>query len=307
VTTAPVASPHTPASRQRIGVACVAAAAVLWALIGLFTLRLSDAGYRPIDIAWWRALGTATLFWCELVVRRRLPALPRSERPALLAFALIGVSLFYLALPAAVVAGGITVAYVLLYSAPVWVVLGGRLFLGTRVSPRALQVVGLATLGVLLVVASGGGQPTLSRSAVLWGLAAGVSYSSYYLLGAGLFTRVGTTDVYALAMLVGAVPLGILAGFTVPSGTAWWLTAGLCALSTWLPYVLLGEGLRRLGPVRSVVIANLEPVVAALLGVVVAGERLGIVGVCGGLLVVTASVLMARGAGGEPVAVSSQP
>jgi drug/metabolite transporter (DMT)-like permease len=62
-------------------------------------------------------------------------------------------------------------------------------------------------------------------------------------------------------------------------------------LSTYLAYLLYYAGLRRTEASRAVVIATIEPVVAAGLAALLFGERLGWWGLTGAALVVSASVL----------------
>lgn len=283
-------------SSALIGAFCVGGAAVLWALIGIFTKHLNGNGVRAVDIAWWRASGAGCLFVLNLKVIGGRLTVPRREVLPLVGFAGVGVSIFYFALPAAVLEGGVTVAYVLLYTAPIWVVVGHVVMTRRPPSRVAATSVLIGTAGVIAVVLGSSGNARLTPLAVALGLCAGLSYSAYYLVGSGLFLRLGPTQVYAVALCVGSIPLGIAAGFSLPSGSEWMWVGALCLVSTWLPYVLLGEGLRRLSPVRSVIIANLEPVVAACLAAVLFGERLGMIAIIGAVLVVAASMLSSLGA-----------
>ncbi|MCB1272127.1 MAG: EamA family transporter, partial [Microthrixaceae bacterium] len=293
----------------------VVLAAVLWALIGPVSSELVDAGVPAERIGAWRALlGGACFVVHSLLARRRhRPSVTppgggpqRPERPPsgasglgrlrthsaqLGAFCVVGVVLFYSSLPLAVEAGGISLAWVLMYTAPIWVAIGAALFLGEPIGGRGLLAVGMSVAGVVALVSSVGGTVTVSAESLGWGLAAGVSYSSYYLVGRRLFESLGAVRTYAVVLPVGGLFLALTVGLDVPgAGTlAWLLVLGVGC--TYLPYLAFGFGIQFVPSNRAVVLATVEPLVAMLLGVLLYGESLGRVGVVGGVVVVAAAVL----------------
>jgi DME family drug/metabolite transporter len=62
---------------------------------------------------------------------------------------------------------------------------------------------------------------------------------------------------------------------------------------TWAPYLLFSMGVTRMAASRAVVVALVEPVLAAIIGVTFYGERLGPWGVVGVVVVLTVSTRMA--------------
>lgn len=281
-------------NNRRGGASAIAAAAVLWALIGVYSRELNARDIGPAEIAFWRAFGGGTCFVVHHLVARRRAAVPStrlgpSEWGRVVAFAMLCVSVFFIALPKAVGAGGITIAYVLLYTAPVWVTIGARLWLGEHADRRRWALVIVTVTGVVLVVLGGGDGGSVSPRAAAWGLAAGASYSGHYLLGRRLFETIGVVRTFALALPLGAVPLLWFAPVSTPTLSEAALLGGLVVGSTWLPYLLLGIGLRRVESSRAVVIATLEPVVAAVLGATLYHEQLGVGAWLGGGMVVVAA------------------
>jgi drug/metabolite transporter, DME family len=113
---------------------------------------------------------------------------------------LIGVAAFYACFNQATITCGVSLAAVLLDSAPAFVTLLARTMLGESLTRSKLVVVGVVLLGVGLVAASGGTGLRVSATSVAWGLAAGLTYSSIYLLGKPLFARSSAVGVYARAM-----------------------------------------------------------------------------------------------------------
>src|SRR5690606_19602235 len=101
----------------------VLSAAVLWGVLGVFSKGLLDVGVSPLEIAFWRALLGGGAFVLHAALTRRL--LPRSgaDLASFAGFAVVGVALFFTSLNLAIDAGGISLAFILLYSAPLFVTL----------------------------------------------------------------------------------------------------------------------------------------------------------------------------------------
>jgi drug/metabolite transporter, DME family len=282
------------------GLPLVLAAALLWSLLGVFSRGLLEAGVGPLEIAFWRATIAGGLFALHRLLLARanapLPAEPTPPRVrlALVAFALIGVTLFYSALSLAIATGGISLAFILLYTAPVFVLVLGWPLLGERPSLRQWGLVALASLGVALVARASAGGLAVSTTALGWGLTAGLSYASYYLLGKWLLRTLPPSTLFAWMLPIGALALWPLVSFTPGKSAAMWgalLVLGL--LCTYLAYWLYSLGLQRMSANRAVLVATVEPVAAALWAALLFGERLGAWGWLGALLVVGSAALAA--------------
>ena len=270
------------------GYALIATAAVLWALIGLFSRSLLDAGLAPLEIAFWRALLAGGAFALHALAVGRLRLRNGGDALRLTAFALFGVTLFYAALVLAIDTGGISLAFVLLYTAPAFVTLLAWPLLGERIGPQKLVLVAAALAGVVMVAFAGGdgaGGVRVSATSIAWGLASGISYASYYLFGKWVLARYAPVTVFALVLPIGAVGLLPFVTFGPKSAFAWLLLVTLSITSTYLAYLAYYSGLRHVEASRAVLVATVEPVVAAALAAAVYGERLGAWGVAGAALI----------------------
>lgn len=275
------------------GYLLVLTAALLWSLIGLFSQGLLDAGINPIEIAFWRAVLAGTLFAAHAAWREGLRLEQRGDLGLMLAFGLIGVTLFYTSLVLAIDTGGISLAFILLYSAPIFVAILAWLLLGESMTPRKAGLVALAVIGVVLVSQDGGHGITVSATSLFWGLMAGLSYASYYIFGKWLFQRYPPVTVYAYILPLGALGLLPLVEFSSKGTSAWLLLALLAIVSTYLAYLVYALGLRRVEASRAVLVATVEPVAAASLAALVFGERFGLWGLVGSGLILLAAVLAA--------------
>jgi inner membrane transporter RhtA len=157
--------------------------------------------------------------------------------------------------------------------------------------------VALAAAGVLLLARGSGGH--LNVAGVAWALVAAAGWAAYILLSKATGQRMAGASGLVLAMAVAAALVtgpGVVAG-----GRAMFRPALLGAgaaiglLSSVVPYWLELEALRRVPAKVFGVWMSLQPAVAALIGLVILGQRLRAAEWAGICCVVAASAGAARG------------
>ena len=195
---------------------------------------------------------------------------------------------------AAVVSTGVAVGtLVAIGSAPLFAGVISR-----RVTAQWVAATGLAVVGLLLLVLGGGGAH-LALAGTLLALGAGVSYAVYTVatgraVADGAVPAVTTAVAFAVAalLLLPALAVTDRHWLGTPSGLLMAVYLGL--VPTALAYRLFAAGLRSVAASVASTIGLAEPVVAAILGVVVLGERLSLVGWVGAVLVLLALALAVR-------------
>ncbi len=180
----------------------------------------------------------------------------------------------------------------------------GVAVVGSRRLLDLLWVV-LAAAGILLLAPLNlFGGVNLDPVGVALALLAGILWGSYILLSArtGRIFPGGTG--LAIAMCVGAlalVPVGVAeAGYALLDPRVLLVGLGVALLSSAIPYSLEMEALRKLPSRVFGVLMSLEPAVAALVGFVVLGERLGPRALAAVMFVTVAAVGASRFGGLEP-------
>jgi drug/metabolite transporter (DMT)-like permease len=190
-----------------------------------------------------------------------------------------------------------SLAALLLYTYPA-LVFGIAIALGRERADRPRVIaLGLATAGAALVLA-GGGAGALDPLGVALALAAAVLYSVYILVSERV---VGHIDAFLLGALIttGAAVTLSIAGLVSgslgldfePAGWAWIAALGLG--STVIAISAFLAGLNLVGPATAAIVSTIEPVVTVALAMAFFAERLGAIQVVGGILVLTAVVLLA--------------
>jgi drug/metabolite transporter (DMT)-like permease len=192
-------------------------------------------------------------------------------------------------------------AALLIACIPLYVIVLRRL-IGQRPPPVTLVgvLVGVVGLAVLLL----GGPIAGAHGAQWWGpwlvLVAGLGWASGTVAGSRLPVPPNPVTFSAVGMLIGGVVLtagGGLAGERVDLAgvsTASWVALGYLVLFGSLAFSAYVYALGRL-PVSTVATyAYVNPVIAVVLGVLLAGERFGLAQLAGGLVVLCAVVLVVR-------------
>jgi drug/metabolite transporter (DMT)-like permease len=151
----------------------------------------------------------------------------------------------------------------------------------------------VAVTGAALVVASGGGLD-ITAAGIGFALASALTFS-FYLLGADAL--VSKTSSLGSAMWVSASAAAALAIYAVtggaerfPEGLQEWLRVSAMGVLTAAAFVSLFLGLRRVGAVRTAIIAALEPVATSVMAVAILGEVLRPGVAIGGALILAAAV-----------------
>jgi drug/metabolite transporter (DMT)-like permease len=179
----------------------------------------------------------------------------------------------------------------LIYTFPAMVA-GAALILGReRFDARRATALGLASGGVVLVLA-GAGAGALDPLGTALALGAAVVYSAYILVSEGAARRMRPSVLSALvcsgaatSLTAGSALLGELRpGELTVAGWGW--LACLAVISTVAAVSLFFAGLRRVGPTTASILSTVEPLVTVLLAYLVFGEMLGMVQMLGGALVV---------------------
>jgi len=192
-------------------------------------------------------------------------------------------------------------AALLISASPAFIAIIGRLRGSERVSRRGVVGIALSILGMGLVVA-GTADTGASRSATLLGdsllLISSLCWSLYTVYLQPYTHRIGGIHLSAVTMIGGMVPLLVAAApsmITTDWGAlpllAWGSVAysGLFALV--IAYLFWYHGVRVLGPTRTAMYSNLQPVFALAVAWLVLGE--GITGweVAGAASIITGLLL----------------
>lgn len=270
------------------------------------TAKLALPDLPPFLLATFRCL-LASLFLVFLVTRRGF-----GEVRALAWSDLRGFG--FLALSGIVISTGFTYlaiylttasnAVILQAATPVMVAVGARLYLGERLGRRQWAGVWVSALGVLLVVTRGGWaalRPANLHAGDFVILFAIAGWSAYTIYGKRILALHSPIIATTAAYVLGTLMLALLALGTAPLFPRPRLAAPLAwgvvlyqSLMGAFAHVWWYEGVKAVGPSRSAIFMNFQPVVGVLLAAALLGERVTFAQVAGGLAVLAGVALTTR-------------
>ena len=279
--------------------ASILAAAALWGIIGVWNRNLMAAGLSPTGIVVVRNFGGMLLLLAVFAVKDRSVFRMRREHVKyFFGTGIISVVLFTSCYFSCQKICSLAVASILLYTAPSFVVILSAMLWKEPVTKKKLLALALTLVGCACVCGVFDGGLTVTFTGILLGLGAGFFYALYSIFGryalahySSMTVTVWTFIFAGPASLVMLRPAEMRAVFTAPS--AWLLAAGLVVFSTVAPYIMYTRGLARVESGKASIMASLEPVVAALAGVLIFGEPMGLLTLLG-ILCVLAGVYILR-------------
>lgn len=268
--------------------------AVSFGSISVLTTLVTSAGVPLLTAMAWRYVLGAVLIGA-IAHPGRVRSVPRMRAVQLLAIGGCGQALItYLSLHALEYIPVGPLAF-LFYTYPAWVALVGALRKTERLTTVRVVALTLALAGVTIMV----GTPTdkLNPTGVILALASALLYSAY--LPSLEHLQAGIPPMIATFLLIGgaAIAFTLAALFTgrlfAPAGIAVWSEIFVLALvSTVIAFLTLIKGLAVLGPVRTAIVATVEPFFTATLGVLVLGNQLSVTTLLGGILIAAAVLLI---------------
>lgn len=270
--------------------------ASLWGLIGLFTRPLYETGLAPINVVAVRNFGGLLVLAAIFAVKdRSVFRIKAKHLPIFFGTGIISVLLFTVCYFNCQKLASLAVSAILLYLAPTFVVVMSALLWKDKLTVNKLLALVLALLGCALVSGVVGGDLTVTLKGFLFGIGSAFFYALYSIFGRYAlahyhpYTVTVWTFVFAGcgALLFADIPTLVT---TLCDGKNILTALGLVVVATVLPYIFYTEGLSGMESGAASIIASVEPVVAALVGIFVYREEmsiwvaLGVVCVLGGVV-----------------------
>jgi len=274
-------------------------AASLWGSIGIIVKLFYAAGFSPLQLVCFRTIIGSALIFLYLLVRDRekfkirLKDLWLFFGTGILSFVFFNVNYFI-----AVEKTGLSVASVLLYTAPAFVFLLSVLIFKEVITRRKMGALALALLGCVLVsgVLQSSDVP-LNGAGILSGILAGFGYGLYSIFAKLALTKYDTLTVTLYTFIfasLGAIPFARIEqvpGLITSGGLAVNIIL-FAVVITILPFTLYTKGLSRVEPSRASILATIEPVVATIFGVILFNEQLTMMKTIGIAAVIGAAILI---------------
>ena len=277
-------------------------AGVSWGLIGVFTKAIDTLGFTEMQMLFVKGvLATAVLLVITFFKDRSQLRLKNwKDIRYFVGTGIISFTFFSWAYMKAVNLTSLGVAAVLLYTAPTFVMLFSILLFGEKMTKTKGIVLLMTFVGCILVTGLLEGGLTFTWQGIVIGLASGVGYALYSIFGTyAIRAGYGSLTISFYTFLMATLTMTFLVEpVTVVTQITemgqWPLAISFALLTTVVPYLTYTKGLSGLPASKASVTATIEPVVAAILGIVVFHESVTMLKVTGIVLVLSSVVVMSR-------------
>ena len=275
-------------------------AGIAWGSLGIFTRNLVAYGFTPKDIVLVRNFGglvvmTVMFFFMD----RNIFRIKLKHFPFFIGTGIVSVMAFTLLYFTCQQHCSLAVSAILLYTSPVFVMVMSALIWKDKITKQKLFALVVTLAGCVFISGIIGGDITVTTIGFLTGIGSGFFYALYSIFGRFALEHYKpyTVTYYTflcagLASLFVASPAKVVATLTL-SPSVPFFAACLILIGTVLPFVMYTKGLAEVESSKAAILACVEPVSAALVGVIVFGEPMT-ASVAMGLLCILTAVYVLR-------------
>jgi drug/metabolite transporter (DMT)-like permease len=267
-------------------------AAILWGLAGIFAKKI--IGMSVQNIIFYRVAFAFLIILIILSISGNMDKIKLKDKKIyLVLFSILQVAtmLMYFV---SVLNASVSVAVLLLYTAPVYVTVFSPLFFKENPAGKELMALAVSIVGIIIIVDPAKLEFSYSVG-IAAGILSGISYAFEILTSKYIGqSYTGYTQAFwsfAIAVLI-LLPVGIVPPGVVLENIVYLVL--LAIFPTILAVSLYFNGLKKVKASSASILALIEPVSAVILAVLILGERITIPILLGGALILAGAAIVMR-------------
>jgi drug/metabolite transporter, DME family len=278
----------------------ISSSAALWGIIAIFVRKLTELGFTPMEIVTVRVVTAAVLLGILGISKYSSQMkIKWMDLKLFIGTGVCSIVLFNWCYFSAINQMSLSIAVILLYTAPVFVTALSFLFLKEKMDTvKLLSVLGTIA-GCVMVAGVNLHATSFSFIGILTGLGAGFGYALYSIFGKFALKKYQPFTVTFYTFVIASITL-------LPSTNIWEKGSllvshevllygiGLGLFPTVLAYLLYTKGLEKIDTSKASIIATVEPVVATLLSVFLYREGFSVTQGIGTSLILLSVLLVNR-------------
>lgn len=274
-------------------------AGLLWSTISIFTKRFTTAGFTELEIIAIRAYFSTIFFLIFNLIRNKDNIKLKSigDMKYFIGTGVISIIFFSWSYIKSINLSSVGVAATLLYTAPAIVMMLSVFLFKEKLTRQKVVVVIITFIGCLLVTGLFESRSSVSKEGIFFGLCAGFGYAMYSIFSSYALKKYSSTTITFYTFLVATICLLPFFGSVINK----LLSGGLLAFSilyaftvTILPYTFYTMGLSKIEASKASLMATVEPVGAALIGIFIYNEPVTYMKMLGMVLVAVSVVLSGK-------------
>lgn len=286
---------------KKIALIQIILASILWGTSGIFVHYLAPYGFTSLQMTFFRSVVSCICMALYILIFNK--KLFKVTLKQLLLFAGSGLSFFLTASCYfySMQATSISTAVVLMYTAPIFVMIYSVMFLGEKLNPKKAVAVLTMLVGCGLVSGIIGGLK-FDAMGIAVGFMSGIAYSAYNILtkiemkgnsnpmSAILYCFLFAVLIGTFACDIGEIPksIGTAPLITLP------LVVGMGLATCIAPYFLYTLAMKKIPAGTAASLGIIEPMAATLFSVMLFGEELSWASVSGIVLILGAVFLLSK-------------
>lgn len=267
-------------------------AGIFWGMIGIFTRNLSVYGLTSIQITFLRNLMAAIILFIYIYLKDKesLKIAPK-DIWIFIGTGVLSIAFFNVCYFKTIEMTSLSVAAVLLYTAPAFVLVMSSIFFKEAFYLKKLFALILAFFGCFLTTGILGSNPNISSMGLIIGLGSGFGYALYSIFGTVASRKYNSytislyTFILATISLLPLCQISDLYMLSIKHIQILPLSIGLAVISTIIPFLCYTLGLQKMEAGRAAILAFSEPLFASIVGVVVFNEALTLTNILGILMI----------------------
>lgn len=273
---------------KKISAFLILLAGSLWGMMGIFVNETTKLGFSNLQTASIRVfVASVFMFVTVLLTDKSRLKIKFSD---IYIFAILGIvcifgmsAMYFYTIKNT----SLSVAAILLYTSPIWVIIISAIFLKEKITWQKLLALFLAFIGCVFVSGVGSAK-SISIALLFTGLGSGLTYGLYSIFGTVALRKYHpyTVTVYAfifatVASFTVSDPVGIVN--IVKNSENTFYTVFLMILTgfatAFLPFMLYTVGLKNTASGKAAIMASVEPLVATIIGFFVYGQSASLIGI----------------------------
>ena len=284
-------------NQKQIGYIQIILSGAFFGFLGLFGKVAYRHGIFPGELLGLRFLISSILLGFLIYIFKR-DALKMSLKNSLISI-LLGVfgyavfsSCYFLALEG--ISASLTV--LLLYTYPIVVALGARVFFKEQIGKKGIVALMLTSIGLIGLV---WGEWSISRQIFLvYGLLSSLFYAIYILISRKVLERVSFLGSSFYVQLGAGLVLCMLNFSSIERPLSilhfdYALVVGMAIVCSLFPLTLFLAGLQKVSPSEASILSTTEPIFGVVVASLFLNEKLELVQILGGILVILGMILIA--------------
>lgn len=274
-------------------------AGILWGTMGVFSTYLNSFGMGSFDVVQVRiTLGFVIVAVYLALFDRKMFKIKLKDVWCFIGTGIISLLFFSCCYFSAINLTGLSVAAVLLYTAPTFVMIMSLFLFKEKLTANKVTALIMALCGCIFVsgVVSGG---NVNLMGILFGVGSGFFYALYSIFGRYAINRgYRSWTIVLYTFLFCSVGCSFFADWNVICSVAtsslkvWPVFIGVAFVTAFFPYVFYSKGLEKIESSKASIIASIEPVVGTVMGMVFFGQFPDVWGYIGIALVIGAIVML---------------